>query len=343
MIAALLAACTPAPADRPLNPAERAALPGTIYWLQGDEAPQVVRYQLAEGAPTPITPPGSAAFFSAADHRGRHLALTIDDHLVLTDPQGRDPRPMADGAGVAWYPVFSPNGESVLFESSRASFRDLYRVERATGVVRRLTDNREGNFDGVWSPDGGRIAFASSRHGQLDLFVMNADGTEQRRLTRHPGDSIKPRWTPDGQQLLFLSGRDGRDDLYVVSASGGEVRSISADVTGKAQGGAFVERYDLTPDGKHLVFAVRTPKVGSKLWSWEVATAAVRRLSGPEHDDTDPAVSPDGRYVVFTSKQDGRSGISLMRIDGGQRTRLADDASAWRPRWVEVAEGRGDS
>lgn len=342
-VALLALGCARSTPDAPLSAAERSALPGAIYFLRGDEAPQLLRLELGTGAITPITEAGPAAFLSelAPDRRG--LALTLDDQLVITRADGRDPQVVAAGQGLAWYPRYSPDGKVVLFESSRASFRDLYTVELGSGRVRRLTNNPEGNFDGAWSPDGQQIAFASSRHGQLDLFVMNADGSEVRRLTRHPGDSVKPLWSPDGQQLAFLSGRDGRDDLLLVPAQGGEVRSISGPVTGREHQGAFVERYHFTPNGQALVYSVRTPKQGSKIWIWEASTGQSRRLSGEAHDDTDPALSPDGSHLVFTSKHQGRSGIWLMQIDGRKRTRLTEDGGAWLPRWLEVVEGREDS
>lgn len=342
-VALLALGCARATPDAPLSTAERSALPGAIYFLRGDEAPQLLRLALGTGEITPITEVGPAAFLSelAPDRRG--LALTLDDQLVLTRADGQEPKVLAPSEGLAWYPRFSPDGKVVLFESSRASFRDLYTVELGSGSVRRLTHNAEGNFDGVWSPDGKQIAFASSRHGQLDLFVMNADGSEPRRLTRHPGDSVKPLWSPDGRQLAFLSGRDGRDDLLLVPAQGGEVVSVSGSVTGRDHQGAFVERYHFTPNGQSLVYSVRTPKRGSKIWIWEASTGQSRRLSGEAHDDTDPALSPDGAHLVFTSKHQGRSGIWLMQIDGRKRTRLTEDGGAWLPRWLEVVEGREDS
>jgi len=342
-VALLALGCARATPDAPLSTAERSALPGAIYFLRGDEAPQLLRLALGTGEITPITEVGPAAFLSelAPDRRG--LALTLDDQLVLTRADGQEPKVLAPSEGLAWYPRFSPDGKVVLFESSRASFRDLYLIELGTGLVKRLTDNSEGNFDGVWSPDGKQIAFASSRHGQLDLFVMNADGSEPRRLTRHPGDSVKPLWSPDGRQLAFLSGRDGRDDLLLVPAQGGEVVSVSGSVTGRDHQGAFVERYHFTPNGQSLVYSVRTPKRGSKIWIWEASTGQSRRLSGEAHDDTDPALSPDGAHLVFTSKHQGRSGIWLMQIDGRKRTRLTEDGGAWLPRWLEVVEGREDS
>jgi TolB protein len=250
---------------------------------------------------------------------------------------------IAPGEGLAWYPRFSPDGSKILFESSRASFRDLYVVSKNGGEMVRLTDNREGNFDGAWSPDGAQIAFASSRHGQLDLFVMSADGSDQRRLTRHPGDSIRPAFSPDGKHLAFISGRDGRDDLFLIKPDGSELVSLTNGAFAQSGAGSYVERFAFSPDGRAIAYSVRTPRKGSKIWIMELATRTARQLSKDNEDDADPVWSPDGRFLAFTSVVKERADVWLMEASGRRRTRLTESGSAWLPRWLEVAEGSGDS
>jgi len=237
-------------------------------------------------------------------------------------------RTIAGADGVDWHPQPSPDGRWILFESSRSSFRDLYKVpvrvgEVGGGDVVRLTDEPAGCFDPAWSADGARIAFASSLAGQLDIYVMNADGSARRRLTSHPGDSIRPRWV--GQHIVFVSGRDGADGLFSVPAAGGEVRRLDA-----AEGA--VERFDIRQE--RIAYAARGNSGRGAVWTLTLSTPP-RQLSGSGDDDSDPAWSPDGRHLAFANVRGGVPNVWRMRADGTNRTRLtADPKAAWRPRWI---------
>jgi TolB protein len=319
--------------DRPLDAESRSALTGLIYYHLTDHELTAVRSQRPDGTNDRAVTDGSApAFVYPADRTS--IFLVIADDVFTARPDGSDLRPLAVAEGFDWYPRLSPDGARVLFESSRQSFRDLYTVARDGGSPSRLTDDEQGNFDAVWSPDGKQIAFSSSRYGQLDLFVANHDMTDIRRLTRHPGDAVKPAWSPRGDRIAFLSRRDGEEDLFVIRPNGLEITNLTREVRGD------VTTFAWNPAGDTIAVANKAGRKPGKISLVEVDSARVISLSGSDHDDADPDWSPDGRFLVFSSKTNGRSDIWLMRADGKRRTRLTSDArGAWLPRWIEV-EGR---
>ena len=94
---------------------------------------------------------------------------------------------MAGPAGRIRNPAWAPDGSWLVVESDAASYRDLFRVERAGGEARRLTDAPYGSFEPSVSPDGARIAFGTSRDGNAEIWAMRADGSGARRLTTIPG------------------------------------------------------------------------------------------------------------------------------------------------------------
>jgi len=120
--------------------------------------------------------------------------------------------------------AFSPDGERLVFRSSRDGAFDLYLMDRDGGNVRRLTrDDARENFP-VFSPSGNAIAFSSDRDGAVDRFgnrtfdnyilELDADGRPGKltRISAHPGQDGHPWFSPDGEWIVFTSERGGISD-----------------------------------------------------------------------------------------------------------------------------------
>ena len=79
---------------------------------------------------------------------------------------------------------------------------------------------------------------------------------------------------------------------------------------------------DWTPDGRVIYDGFENNI--SHIWISDVDGKNLQRLTTSEADDTQPRVSGDGRYVVFTSQRSGRSQVWRMGIDGNDQVLLAD-------------------
>lgn len=139
------------------------------------------------------------------------------------------------------------------------------------------------------SPDGQQLAFSY----QGDLWTVPVDGGRAYRLTVHEAYEYMPRWRADGQQLAFVSDRFGNDDLFVMPAGGGSPQRLTYHSADDVVG-------SWTPDG-HLLF--ETERLGVQVeWMPEIQQVAAtggtptRVMTGL---GSAPAMSPDGRFVVF--------------------------------------------
>ncbi|HEX7238747.1 MAG TPA: hypothetical protein VF263_00665 [Longimicrobiaceae bacterium] len=231
------------------------------------------------------------------------------------------------------HPSWSPDGEWLVFQSSAASFGDLYRVRRDGTGLRRLTDNPEGNFEPAVSPDGAWVAFVSSRDSVAELYRMRPDGTGQERLTRTRRDEWAPRWSPDGRLLAFLSDRTGCDRVWVMAPDGSSARRLSG-----APDDEYTAEADpaWSPTGRAVAYTFQQRGVPSRVYVHDLVggrRAEVRVPGGGTVED--PAWSPDGRHLVVTSTRGGRSELYLARADGSGATRIAGArGSAWNPVWL---------
>ena len=192
----------------------------------------------------------------------------------------------------------------------------------------------------------GRIAFRryldeAQTHGAI--FTIRPDGTGEKQLTDPPAGVIddQPDWSPDGKQIVFERCREGEPCwVYTVPANGGEPAKVRARCTLKPICDLASPAW--TPDGKLLVnFAQgREREVGGEgqiqhsslaLLDLERGTQkTIIRRTGWTGDTQTPAISPDGRTIVYKrfnsqlSKTPPRGvyGMFAVKLDGTGNRRL---------------------
>ncbi len=175
------------------------------------------------------------------------------------------------------------------------------------------------------SPDGRWVVFASSRGRKLDetslwIAPIGVEATP-RRLTDGPWMDAHPTWTPDGRAIVFASTRaKGNFDLWRLELRDG--------VPGALQQLTSAPGHEITPsvarDGT-IVYAAATPDLSSGDVESHLEErrpdGTIRELTeGPA--DVSPAVSPDGRVVVFSRPRvhAGMPNGELWRLVRGPNT-----------------------
>jgi Tol biopolymer transport system component/predicted Ser/Thr protein kinase len=202
-----------------------------------------------------------------------------------------------------------------------------------------------------FSPDGTQVAFAWRRGRDRDIYIKQIGVEEPFRLTNDPADELGPAWSPDGGYIAFTRALPNEKFAVVVVPQRGGPERVVVEFAwpppllratpAAAAGLAW------TPDGKSLVAAGRdNSEEPSGLFVVSVASGERRRLTSPPEakpGDSTPAVSPDGRSVVFSRFVGDRSDLYLLRLgaDGGadgEPARLPAGQSNARPAWT--ADGR---
>ncbi|MFL9481222.1 S41 family peptidase [Chitinophagaceae bacterium LWZ2-11] len=105
--------------------------------------------------------------------------------------------------------------------------------------------------------------------------------------------------------------------------------SISANAFSQNQDAYFLSQPCLTPDGQTVVFSFE-----GDLWKAEVKTGNAVRLTGMQGYETDAKVSPDGKWIAFTGRQNGNADVFIIPVAGGEVKQLtyfsgADNVSSW--------------
>ncbi len=174
-----------------------------------------VQVQDSKWARKPSWSPDGKALAYATDLNSFHFGLwTVG--VGGTTPTHANYRPL--GAGDVDSPSWSRDGKKLAFVAAWEETTQLYVLDSTSGVVKKLTNVKEGVYDSRWSPDGSRIVYAARVDGKHDLWSINADGTSESRLTSI-GTARSPAWSPDSQYVAFLADQGEGFDLYVAKLS----------------------------------------------------------------------------------------------------------------------------
>ena len=217
----------------------------------------------------------------------------------------------------------SPDGRRVAFVVTTLSeerdqyLSNIWLAGVDGGLPRRLTSGDKRDGAPRWSPDGTRLAFVSQRQGQKrpQLYVMPLDGGESVRLTELAQGVAEPVWSPDGRRLAFVS-RVGGEETQQDGAE--EPRSKPARV---------ITTLKYKMNGEGFVYDRR-----SHLFVVDANDGAVNQLTDGDFNHAEPAWSPDGALLAFTSgrhaerDEDDASDVWVMPADGGEPRRLTDTA-----------------
>jgi len=158
----------------------------------------------------------------------------------------------------------------------------------------------------------GELIFAANRGGSINLWAVDR-GTpgNATQVTSDAGTEVAPAFSPDGAQIAFVSTRDGNPEIYVSNVDGSEPRRLT-NAPGVEDGPVW------SSDGERIYFVAVEPGGRAQVHVMN-ADGTGRRALTQAADGTNfqPAVSPDGSTIAFTSTRDGNYEIYLMDADGG--------------------------
>jgi TolB protein len=176
----------------------------------------------------------------------------------------------------------------------------------------RLTDNEFHDAEGSYAPDGKWIVFTSNRTGDLELFAMRADGTNPVQLTHTSGYDGGAFFSPDGKRLVYRSDRRGNDLLQIYVAD--LVFDPQGNIVGLTNETQLTNDANVNwgpswhPGGKHIIYA--TSKHGHtnyELYLMRDDGTRKTRITFTNGADILPIFSPDGKYLMWSSKRNGQS------------------------------------
>jgi len=173
--------------------------------------------------------------------------------------------PASDGGG-----IWSPDGNRVVFNSSRTGVYDLYeKPANGFGDDKLILATTQNKMPTDWSPDGRFILYRSPdlRTG-FDLWILPMDGDRKPfPFLRTPFEERDGQFSPDGNWIAYQSNESGRVEVYVRPFPGpGESQSISTNGGAQARWRADgKELFYIALDGKLMAVPIRIRPDGKSL------------------------------------------------------------------------------
>jgi serine/threonine protein kinase len=323
-----------------------------VYYLLFDKStPQGALYQIPVlgGTPRRILSNITSAITFSPD--GKRLAFIRDDgaasgedQLIVVNADGTNERKLAARKADVFFayggPSWSPDGK--LIASHAGSYKGGFNfsvivVDAESGEQREFTTQKWANVGRVaWLSDGSGLIISAQDNGALynQLWLLSYPSGEARRITNDLNSYTGVSLTADSNTMVAKQS----ETVSNLWTAPGVDSSHAKQITTGRNGWYGLSGLVLTPDGKVVYSAAVSGNLD--IWISDADGGNQKQLTTNPRSDNSPAVSPDGRSIVFVSDREGMPSLWRMDIDGGNQRQLTSGQEDYWPqvspdgRWI---------
>jgi Tol biopolymer transport system component len=251
--------------------------------------------------------------------------VTVVEHVAEVGPNHEYDFSVSDD-GVLAYQSGNPNAQLTWLD------RDGKKLKTAGETANYA--------DVMLSPDGRRAAVGilDADDRLEDVWVADLDRNSTSRLTFDPNADGDPVWSPDGSRILFSSNRagNGQANLYLKSSAG------AGDDELLFQSDSEKYPHSWSKDGQNIFFENWIPKAKSAIWVLPLTGDRQPKpvLQSNSFDQATPKISPDGRFLAYSSNESGRYEVYVQPFPTtGGKWQISSGGGGlpiWRPDGKEL-------
>lgn len=245
--------------------------------------------------------------------------LTAAEVYLMSANGGRVRRLTFDDAWIPSRPAWMPNGQSILFSSTRSGLPTLWRIPVSGGSPAQVSQVGVKVSHPSVSLRGDRLAFdqqlSNSSLWRLDLAHFGK-GDFRRQVTASKGRNRSAELSPDALKIAFVSDRSGSDEIYICNVDGSNLLQLTKLGNARTPG-----RPRWSPDGQKIVFD-SVMRGRTTIFVTYANGGEPRPLTDQASESLNPSWSHDGRWIYFTSNRSGQWQIWKMTSQGGDAFQL---------------------
>jgi len=261
--------------------------------------------------------------------------ITIDDYFQI--------HPVSD-------PQLSPDGHFATYTVQTRLLKEdknedrIWMAPTAGGEAVPLTAAGVSSSHARWSPDGKSIVFLSARDGgKTQVWLLARSGGEAERLTDTPQDVEDFAWSPDSRRLVLVLHDASPEELEAKEKK----EKVAVGKEKKTQKPWVIDRLQFKVDEVGYLDRRRT-----HLYVFDLAARTLTQVTSGDFDDAEPAWSPDGKSIAFSSNRsqpdpDASYDINIWVVSADNQDKGAhltqvttnlgpDTAPSWSPdgKWI---------
>jgi Tol biopolymer transport system component len=206
-------------------------------------------------------------------------------------------------------------------------------VDRSGKLRQQVGEKRSQTAVRLCSGGDWALIIESSAQVRADLWVLNMANGEHRRLT-FSGDVSYPVCSQDDRWVAYTRASQLGQGIYRRLVSGGGSEEVLLHTSDPVIASTW------SHDGKYLIFERYTgaPHAGRDLWLLPIeGEGTPRPLLQTNADESEARVSPDGRWIAYTSTENGQQEVYISSFPGMSTKRRISTEGGQSARW------RGDS
>jgi TolB protein len=205
---------------------------------------------------------------------------------------------------------------NVLTGQRLAGQRLTASADSLRALSHRIADIIYEQLTGIRGAFSTRVAFiavdGAPPQQRYKLVVSDYDGENQKIIASSTEPLMSPAWSPDGQSLAYVSFESKASAIYVQTLRSGERRRVSAraGINGAPS---------WSPDGSTLAITLSRKDGDVDVYTLNLSTQVLTRMTFDPAIDTEPTWSADGRKIYFNSDRAGGPQIYEIEVSNPNR------------------------
>ena len=198
---------------------------------------------------------------------------------------------------------FSASPTALMYQPRSSGWQVVLQVLDSEGQpVRSISLGQVRDFS--VSPDGRLVAVHAHATNSADgeLWLVDIERGSVSRIGAGSPHADHPVWSPDGKRLAVLD-RRGLSVLPVAASGAGAVLLGNVDAIPS----------DWSADGKWIIYhATSATERGADIWAMPADGGSPRPVVQTPDDERNGVLSPNGRWLAYTSNESGRAEVYLQ-------------------------------